>query len=55
MILQYGTKLANRFSTIEHLVAEDEKELIHLGIVNETDRVCIIKQAQLFCDKVNKF
>jgi hypothetical protein len=44
--------LADRFATIEELLAVDENELIKLGITNQLDRIHLIKQARLFDDKV---
>ncbi|CAF0877615.1 unnamed protein product [Rotaria sordida] len=52
-LLQYGAILADRFSTIEELLTADENELINLGITNQLDRVCLIKQARLFNEKKN--
>jgi hypothetical protein len=52
-LLRYNTILTNRFTTIEELLAVDENELINLGITNQLDRSCLIKQARLLDDKVN--
>lgn len=53
VLLQYSVALSNRFATIEQFLAVDESELLRLGISNRSDRLCLIKQAQLLDDKVN--
>jgi hypothetical protein len=53
-ILKYSMALADRFSTIEELLATDDKELTKLGIANQADRICLMKQARLLDDKVNE-
>jgi hypothetical protein len=45
--------LADRFSSIDELLAVDENELNKLGINNQADRTLLIKQARLLDDKVN--
>jgi hypothetical protein len=45
--------LADRFSTIEELLANDDNELTKLGITNQADRIRLMKQARLLDDKVN--
>jgi hypothetical protein len=45
--------LADRFSSIDELLAVDENELKKLGINNQADRTLLIKQARLLDDKVN--
>jgi len=45
--------LADRFSSIDELLAVDENELNKLGINNQADRTRLIKQARLLDDKVN--
>jgi CRISPR/Cas system-associated protein endoribonuclease Cas2 len=52
-ILKYSMALADRFSTIEELLANDENELTKLGITNQADRIRLMKQARLLDDKVN--
>ncbi|CAF2925343.1 unnamed protein product [Rotaria sp. Silwood2] len=49
-LLQYATTLADRFSTMENVSAADENELINLGITNQLDRVCLVKQPCVFDD-----
>jgi hypothetical protein len=53
-MLKYSMALADRFSTIEELLANDENELTKLGITNQADRTRLIKQARLLDDKVNE-
>ncbi len=53
-MLKYSMALADRFSTIEELLANDENELTKLGITNQADRTRLIKQARLLDDKVNQ-
>ncbi len=53
-MLKYSMALADRFSTIEELLANDENELTKLGINNQADRTRLIKQARLLDDKVNE-
>ncbi|CAF5003421.1 unnamed protein product [Rotaria sp. Silwood1] len=52
-LLQYAKTLSDRFSSVEELLASNENELINLGITNQLDRTCLIKQASLFDDKKN--
>jgi hypothetical protein len=52
-ILKYSMALADRFSTIEELLANNENELIKVGITNQADRIRLMKQARLLDDKVN--
>ncbi len=52
-ILKYSMALADRFSTIEELLANDDNELTKLGITNQADRIRLMKQARLLDDKVN--
>jgi len=52
-ILKYSMALADRFSTIEELLANDDGELTKLGITNQADRIRLMKQARLLDDKVN--
>jgi hypothetical protein len=54
IMLKYSMALADRFSTIEELLANDENELTKLGITNQADRTRLIKQARLLDDKVNQ-
>jgi hypothetical protein len=54
IMLKYSMALADRFSTIEELLANDENELTKLGINNQADRTRLIKQARLLDDKVNE-
>jgi len=54
IMLKYSMALADRFSTIEELLANDENELTKLGITNQADRTRLIKQARLLDDKVNE-
>ncbi|CAF3755142.1 unnamed protein product [Rotaria socialis] len=51
ILLQYGARLADRFSTIEELLTADENEFINLGIISQLDRVCLIRHARLSCAK----
>ncbi|CAF1363314.1 unnamed protein product [Adineta ricciae] len=50
---QYCTALSSRFTTIDELLTVNENDLINLGITNQYDRICLIKQAHLFDDKEN--
>ncbi len=52
-ILKYSMALADRFSTIEEFLANDDNELTKLGITNQADRIRLMKQARLLDDKVN--
>ncbi|CAF4858977.1 unnamed protein product [Rotaria sp. Silwood1] len=52
-LLQYAKTLSDRFSSVEELLASNENELINLGITNQLDRTCLIKQASLFDEKKN--
>ena len=52
-ILKYSMALADRFSTIEELLAVGENEVHKLGITNQADRTRLIKQAHLVDDKVS--
>ncbi|CAF1053049.1 unnamed protein product [Rotaria sordida] len=54
IILKYSMILADRFSTIEELLASDDNELNKLGITNQTDRIRLIKQARLLDNKTNE-
>jgi hypothetical protein len=53
IMLKYSMALADRFSSIDELLAVDENELNKLGINNQADRTLLIKQARLLDDKVN--
>ena len=53
ILSQYCTALSSRFTTIDELLTVNENDLINLGITNQYDRICLIKQAHLFDDKVN--
>lgn len=53
IILKYSMALADRFSTIEELLENDENELTKLGITNQADRTRLIKQARLLDTKVS--
>ncbi len=53
LVLKYSMALADRFSSIDELLAVDENELKKLGINNQADRTLLIKQARLLDDKVN--
>ncbi len=53
IVLKYSMALADRFSSIDELLAVDENELNKLGINNQADRTLLIKQARLLDDKVN--
>jgi len=53
IVLKYSMALADRFSSIDELLAVDENELNKLGINNQADRTRLIKQARLLDDKVN--
>ena len=56
VILKYSMALADRFSTIEELLANGEQELSKLGITNQADRSRLVKQARLLEEKVtNKY
>ncbi|CAF5138166.1 unnamed protein product, partial [Rotaria sp. Silwood1] len=46
--------LADRFATIEELLASNDNELNKLGITNQIDRTRLMKQAQLLNDKTNQ-
>jgi len=46
LCLQYSMVLADRFTSIEEFLSVDEKELIHLGITDATDRANLVKQAR---------
>ena len=52
-ILKYSMALSDRFSTIEDFLSSDENELTKLGIINQADRIRLMKQARLLDDKVN--
>ncbi|UJR32101.1 hypothetical protein I4U23_019569 [Adineta vaga] len=52
-LLQYSTALSKRFKTIDKLLRVDENELTDLGITNQYDRNCLIRQAHLLDDKEN--
>jgi len=52
-ILKYSMALADRFSTIEEFLENDDNELTKLGITNQADRIRLMKQARLLDDKVN--
>ncbi len=52
-ILKYSMALSDRFSTIEDFLSSDENELNKLGIINQADRIRLMKQARLLDDKVN--
>ena len=51
--LQYGAALANRFKSVEDLLAADENELINIGFTNQLDRTFLIKQARIYDNKVS--
>ncbi|CAF3189122.1 unnamed protein product [Rotaria sp. Silwood2] len=46
--------LADRFSTIEELLESDDNELNKLGITNQADRICLMKQARLLDNTTNQ-
>ncbi|UJR14652.1 hypothetical protein I4U23_001645 [Adineta vaga] len=46
-VLKYGMALADRFSSIDELLAVNENELNKLGITNQADRIRLMKQARL--------
>jgi hypothetical protein len=52
ILVRYSTILADRFTTMEELLVVDETELINLGITNQFDRTCLMKQVRLLDDKV---
>ncbi|CAF3667994.1 unnamed protein product [Rotaria sp. Silwood1] len=53
-LLKYSMTLADRFATIEELLASNDNELNKLGITNQIDRTRLMKQAQLLNDKTNQ-
>ena len=53
IMLKYSMALADRFSTVDELLASEENELTKLGITNQADRTRLIKQAHLLEDKVS--
>lgn len=52
IVLKYSMLLADRFSTIEELLASDESQLQKLGITDQADCFRLMKQARLLDDKV---
>ncbi|CAF1016163.1 unnamed protein product [Adineta steineri] len=52
-LLRYATALTDRFATLEELLNVGEDELRKLGITNQFDRACLIRQAQLFDEREN--
>lgn len=51
-MLKYSMALADRFSSLEEFSAVNENDLQKLGIVNQADRIRLIKQARLINEKV---
>lgn len=53
VILKYSLALADRFSTVDELLASDQNELAKLGVASQADRTRLITQARLVEEKVN--
>lgn len=52
-MLKYGMGLADRFATIDELLAANETDWNRIGVTNQVDRIRLINQARSLQEKVS--
>ena len=52
-MLKYSMALADRFSSVEELLAANANDWSRIGVANQADRIRLIKQARLFEEKAS--